>query len=238
MAQIDTFCIDRFEAHLVRLDADGTAHHHPHNQRPEPNQHYRAQSRAGVKPQAYVNRQEAAAACVRADKLLCTFRQWRRACQGLEHQRYPYGNTEQPAQCNTGKLHLLPQWFGRNPARWHYDKHFNAPMLATVPGYLAECGSHAGCISSDGVFDMVGNLHEWVSTEASSTLVARIESEGVWRREQPWRPKNGLFLGGFFSTRNELGPGCHYTTYAHQPSYHDYSTGFRCCAPSKTASQP
>ena len=37
-------------------------------------------------------------------------------------------------------------------------------------------------------------------------------------------------MGGFYSTTSELGPGCYYTTVAHEPRYHDYSTGFRCCS--------
>jgi hypothetical protein len=37
-------------------------------------------------------------------------------------------------------------------------------------------------------------------------------------------------MGGFYSTTDQHGAGCAYTTIAHEPSYHDYSTGFRCCA--------
>jgi len=40
---------------------------------------------------------------------------------------------------------------------------------------------------------------------------------------------NGIFMGGFYSTTGELGPGCLFTTVAHDAGYHDYSTGFRCC---------
>jgi len=41
---------------------------------------------------------------------------------------------------------------------------------------------------------------------------------------------NGVFMGGFYSTSNQQGQGCGYITIAHGPRYHDYSTGFRCCA--------
>ncbi len=231
MVPVDNFCIDRFEAHLMRVDAHGKEQHHPHNQRPISGQYYRARNRAGVRPQAYINRHEASRACTLAAKRLCTFSEWRRACQGNNRTLYPYGNLERPGRCNTGKLHLLAQQFGRNPARWSYEKHLNAPILATLPGYLAAANDYSACAAPEGAHDLVGNLHEWVSTEASSALVERLEREGVRRRDQPWRRQNGVFLGGFFSTRNELGPGCLYTTYAHRPDYHDYSTGFRCCAP-------
>jgi formylglycine-generating enzyme len=42
-------------------------------------------------------------------------------------------------------------------------------------------------------------------------------------------------MGGFYSTHGELGPGCTFTTIAHEPRYHDYSTGFRCCADANVA---
>jgi len=31
------------------------------------------------------------------------------------------------------------------------------------------------------------------------------------------------------------GDGCNYRTVAHAHDYHDYSTGFRCCAPAQPA---
>ena len=76
---------------------------------------------------------------------------------------------------------------------------------------------------------MIGNLHEWVSDTITDDFVTALEAEGVERRKQPWREGNGVFMGGFFSTGSEHGPGCKFTTIAHEPTYHDYSIGFRCC---------
>jgi hypothetical protein len=53
---------------------------------------------------------------------------------------------------------------------------------------------------------MVGNLHEWVMSP---------------------RP---TFRGGYYQDTTGNGDGCAYRTTAHMASYHDYSTGFRCCA--------
>jgi hypothetical protein len=36
-------------------------------------------------------------------------------------------------------------------------------------------------------------------------------------------------MGGFFVDAKLNGPGCTYRTTAHAKTYHDYSTGFRCC---------
>ncbi len=55
---------------------------------------------------------------------------------------------------------------------------------------------------------MVGNLHEWIADSG------------------------GTFYGGYYQDVASLGhgAGCDYATVAHSASYHDYSTGFRCCA--------
>jgi len=59
------------------------------------------------------------------------------------------------------------------------------------------------------VFDMVGNLHEWVASQ---------------------RP---TFRGGYYLDTHWNGDGCAYRTTAHASEYHDFSTGFRCCANAK-----
>ena len=76
---------------------------------------------------------------------------------------------------------------------------------------------------------MIGNLHEWVSDTVDQKLIDDLEKDDVERHDQPWREGNGIFMGGFYSTTTEHGPGCLFTTVAHEPTYHDYSTGFRCC---------
>ena len=101
------------------------------------------------------------------------------------------------------------------------------------PGFLARSGAYEGCVGEAGVYDLVGNLHEWVSDVADAAFEARLRGEGVARSFQYWSPGNAVFMGGFYSTHGELGPGCTFTTIAHEARYHDYSTGFRCCADAK-----
>lgn len=86
----------------------------------------------------------------------------------------------------------------------------NDPALGQVEGALAKTGEHVGCVNGWGAFDMVGNLHEWVATDPSAP--------------------NGTFAGGYYLDTSQNGDGCHYRTVAHAHDYHDYSTGFRCCA--------
>jgi sulfatase modifying factor 1 len=230
MARIGRFCVDRWEAHLVTLGPSGAEQIHAHNERPLAAERYQARSAAGVLPQAYISRVESEAACRNAGKRLCTFDEWRRACRGKRGYRYPYGWRFEKERCNVGKPHLLPQFFGADPGRWKYDDHFNSPLLDAEPGYLARSAEYARCGNEEGVLDMVGNLHEWVSGTVTDDFMERLERDDVERNKQPWHLGNGIFLGGFFSTLSEHGPGCLFATVAHEPRYHDYSTGVRCCA--------
>jgi len=229
MSDLGRYCVDRWEAYLVSRGADGAEVIHPYFERPAEGTVYEARTRAGLPPQGYISRVEAAAACRNAGKRLCTRAEWMRACQGRRGWTYPYGNSRRAGACNQGKPHLLSRMFGSNGREWKYDEHFNNPLLNQEPGFLARSAEYAGCTGDAGTWDMVGNLHEWVRDTVTEEFVGKLESDGVERRKQPWRVGNGIFMGGFFSTSSEHGPGCQFTTIAHEPTYHDYSTGFRCC---------
>ncbi len=222
-------CVDRWEAHLVSRAEDGSFSPHPHFERPEPGVDYVARSEPGVFPQGYVSRVESATYCKAAGKRLCTLGEWSRACRGKRWSTFPWGNGAARDACNVAKIHLLSKLFGENGRAWKYDEHFNSPRLNQEPGFLERTGERARCAGDDGVFDMVGNLHEWVSDAVTDDLVERLEKEPYERKKQPWHEGNGIFMGGFFSTLKEHGPGCTFITIAHEPRYHDYSTGFRCC---------
>ncbi len=220
MAHVGSTCIDRWEAHLVLADTPDLIH--PYYARPEPNVRYLARSAGGFMPQAYVSRNEAAAACRLAGKRLCTGPEWRRACRGKGKTLYPYGAEEIPGRCNTGKPHLPTILFGMNSTAVNGNANYNSPQLAQEPGFLAKAGEYAGCVTGDGVFDMDGNLHEWVSDRPNGS---------------PLHPR-AVFVGGFFSSTPEHGAGCQHVSRRHSPLYHDYSTGFRCCRDEATAPQP
>jgi sulfatase modifying factor 1 len=229
MALVQRFCIDRFEAELVGPGPDGTIVTLPHNLRPPRDVRFEARSLPGVMPQAYISRVEAAAACSNAGKRLCSMHEWRRACEGPRGWHWPYGGDAIAGRCNHNKGHLLSLRHGSDARLWKYNEQFNDPLLDITPGFLAKTGEYAGCTTPDEVYDLVGNLHEWVSDMVDAELVERLEAEDVERHNQPWKEGNGVFMGGFFSTADQLGAGCTFTTIAHEPAYHDYSIGFRCC---------
>jgi formylglycine-generating enzyme len=227
MVLVERTCVDRYEGHLLVKKPDGSLERHPPHQRPE-GDGLIASSAPGVKPQAFISRHEAAAACGNAGKRLCKLEEWYRACTGKARTLYPYGKSYEAKRCNVGKPHLLSMLHGANASGWSYAD-FNDRRLATTDGFLALTGQYAGCASTEGVHDMVGNLHEWVDDLVDRSLPRKLPVEPIIERRIGRNTGNGIFMGGFFSTRNEHGEGCTYTTAAHGAGYHDYSTGFRCC---------
>jgi len=221
-------CIDRYEAHLAVRHGDGSLSPHPPHARPT-GATFVARSTAGVRPQSYISRVEAALACENAGKRLCSASEWYFACSGPDKRAYPYGERFESGRCNTGKPHLLSIRHGKDPRGWKYDEHFNDPLLCQAPGFLAPTGEHSGCVTAEGAYDLVGNLHEWVSDRVDLTLADKVPlTDGIRKRLRSNTGK-GVFMGGFFSTTSEHGQGCAFVTAAHEPGYHDYSTGFRCC---------
>lgn len=203
MARAGAACVDRYEASLVLPDGRTP---YPFN-RPVHEGSVSARNAPGVFPQGHINQIQAERACRNAGKRLCTKEEWQAACRGPGNAVFPYGDEYRPGYCNTRAVHPPGALFGLD-----YRNRLNDPRLNLFPGGLARTGSHRRCSSEYGVFDMVGNLHEWVSD--------RIALGGRLR---------GIFMGGFYSNDHENGRGCDYTTVAHEPEHYDYSTGFRCC---------
>lgn len=201
----DTFCIDLTEAALEELiDATWTAFS-PYQT--VDGHDVRAVSGLGRIPQAYLSGDEAEAACERAGKRLCSSEEWVLACEGPDGFTWPYGNTYDAATCNVTYPHGHPvvNLFGTNVGVWD-GVSMNDPRINQQPDTVDEGGANPGCVSAWGTFDQHGNLHEWVSDA------------------------DGTFRGGFYADAAINGAGCGYRTTAHGRSYHDYSTGFRCCA--------
>jgi hypothetical protein len=207
MALVDgRFCIDKWEASLIELTADGERPFSPY-QTPESTV-VRAVSLAGVVPQGYVSRDQADLACKASEKRLCDEDEWVTACRGDPPHTFPYGDEREKGTCNDGGISPLHVYYPEAPTTYFMGP-MNDPRLNQTPNTVAKTGEYAKCTNSFGVFDMVGNLHEWV-------LSAR-----------------ATFRGGYFQDTKINGDGCTYHTTAHGAAYHDYSTGFRCCADAK-----
>src|SRR5262249_23260658 len=149
----------------------------------------RAKTAPGVVPQGYISQIAATRACMNAGKRLCTQSEFQQACRGPDGgaNYYPYGGTTHVAgACNEGKGSMMPRFFGNDPNAWTYDE-FNDPRLNQADGGLAKTGEYTKCVSPYGVYDCVGNLHEWGADPA--------DSKG-----------HGRFRGGFYGDAEINGP--------------------------------
>ncbi len=147
-------------------------------------------------PVTHVDFCDASAYCAWADKQLCgkvgggslafqdlaspTKSQWFAACGGSKGQPYPYGSSFEAGSCNSST---------------------NA---------LANVGSHTGCEGfPDGVFDMVGNVAEWLNAcDANNGADDGCETIGGGYTQ------NGTCSLSSLKHRNEQLP----------------TVGFRCCS--------
>ena len=190
-----SFCIDRYEASLV--ESDGTPWSPYFNPGTTA---VVARSLRGAVPQGYITGEQAKAACAAAGKRLCTDAEWQRACSGPDNTTYPYGETLMPGVCNDARSqHPAVELFGS-------VTNLTSPCINQLHDGLDRTAAHTGCVTAEGAFDMMGNLHEWTADPA------------------------GTFRGGFYVDTYRNGPGCRYATTAHNTLHYDYSTGFRCCA--------
>ena len=211
-ASVNAVCVDRFEAATEVIDATGAVTAHPYDQPVDAvakGSTIVAVVADGVKPQGYISETQAAAACAAANKRLCTLSEWLAACQGPQGWTYPYGNTYEAGACNEGRAtNPVNDCFGSGDV--FTSANMNSSCCDDQPNTVAPGGSFPRCVSSWGIYDLHGNLHEWIDATSSAG--------------------DGIFKGGYFVDAKINGPGCLYTTTAHAKTYHDYSTGFRCCA--------
>ncbi len=199
-------CVDRYEASVVERAPDGTLQPHAPNQPLAAGKFYVARSLPNVVPQAYASGVQSLAACRHAGKRLCAPVEWRAACGGSEGYAFPYGPDRVPGRCHDSGVNPMVVYHGDRLPRGWGPLELNDPRNIELEGTLAKTRGFPECVNDFGLYDMVGNLHEWTSDP------------------------NGTFQGGYWLDTSQHGEGCAYRTIAHPFDYGDYSTGFRCCA--------
>jgi formylglycine-generating enzyme required for sulfatase activity len=208
-------CVDRWEASLLERTPAGEREWSPFLPVDGYEARVRAVSRAGVIPQGYISGRQAAAACEASGKRLCRATEWEVACRGPASTQFPYGDSRRAGVCNDDvrKRHPVPEAARilGIPADALWREGMNASLVNQLPNTLLPTGAREACTNGYGVFDMVGNLHEWIDDGAEE------------------RGAHGTFRGGYYMDTSKNGEGCSYATTAHAFAYHDYSTGFRCC---------
>ena len=202
----DRFCVDKYEGSLLARGEGGTLTPHPHNELLETGRVYVARSVAGVFPQGYISAAAAQSACREAKKRLCHPAEWRAACGGSEAYAFPYGPVRIEKKCRDSGTPPMLHFHAESMKRGWGMTELNDPRLLKLDNTIVKTGESKDCVTDQGVYDMVGNLHEWTADP------------------------NGTFQGGYFLDTAQHGDGCAYRTISHGFNYHDYSTGFRCCA--------
>jgi hypothetical protein len=156
-------------------------------------------------PNGYVSGKYARAACENAGKRLCTHDEWMSACRGSAGRQFPYGDAYKQGACNVFRASHPALTLHGNASVGHLDprlllvKDKDGPLLRRT-GETKSCASAWG---DEAIYDMVGNLDEWVDDPG------------------------GKFVGGFFSRSKR--DGCESVITAHPAGYFDYSLGVRCC---------
>lgn len=203
-------CVDKWEGSIVRRSNGAESSWSPYENLDRLPFDYRAVSQPNVVPQGYISGHQAERACRASGKRLCTASEWEVGCRGPSQTQFPYGNERRANVCNDDIRAKHPVAEATRLLGVAADKMWldgmNLSIINQLPGTVAATGERSECVSEEGVFDMVGNLHEWVADA------------------------DGTFRGGYYMDTTKNGDGCSYRTTAHDFEYHDYSTGFRCCA--------
>jgi len=129
------------------------------------------------KPDVNVTISEAKAICRRMGKHLCSDSEWKNGCIGLHGKRYAYGSEMKKDVCNVSG---------------------NGPI---------ETGAMEQCVTDTGLYDMVGNVMEWVVSE-----------QGTDDRV--------VAMGGSYLTGEKA--DC-FTTFYFPAGFKSPQIGFRCC---------
>ncbi|MFH1464753.1 MAG: SUMF1/EgtB/PvdO family nonheme iron enzyme [Pseudomonadota bacterium] len=190
----DAFCIDRYEA--SRPDATAGSAGTDSSQ---------ATSRAGVQPWRVTTLSEAEAACAGAGKRLCSPTEWYTTCVGPDETVYPYGDDYEATTCNGIDTYCdCDSTAASCDCESHGDAPYAGCYYACGGTYGVEpTGSFPGCVNGYGVFDISGNLWEYVTGT------------------DPYPVRGGAYNCGDSRTNQR----CDYA-----PTWNPSARGFRCCA--------
>lgn len=197
---LDAFWMDRYEVSNVEYlrFVLGTGADWPKFWRESP-----FPEKASLHPVINVSWQEADAFCRWAGKRLPTEAEWEKAARGVDGRIFPWGN--EPAG-----------WLKSNIAHPGSKRGFKYPPLAKIDRY--DKG-----LSPYGVYQMAGNVSEWVSDWFDPTYYRQAQDTN------PQGPKTGelkVFRGGSWNEDPEVARSAGRN--AGSPDRKSYLTGFRC----------
>jgi sulfatase modifying factor 1 len=172
---------------------------------------YEYPNRKGAHPTWMLDWNQAQATCESKGKRLCDASEWTAACEGPEKTPFPYGWERDHDKCNSDNFYIDPKKPGPHAQFFFYSKDPEVafPELSRLDQSVPS-GSMESCRSGFGVYDMPGNVDEWVV------------NDGPPREKAQWAALKG---GAWGHVRSQCRP----TTYSHEPEFYYYFVGFRCC---------
>lgn len=139
-------------------------------------------------PRFFVGFAEAQKLCLEQGKHLCTEDQWELACAGPQKNAYAYGPQLERGRCNTDEDERMGQ-----------------------PEMIKSGIKFPRCQNPQGVFNLNGNVSEWVASPVGDLL----PDEAIVRGGTAW---DAVY-----------GQSC-YSRHSHQPKWQNWrDDGFRCC---------
>jgi formylglycine-generating enzyme required for sulfatase activity len=167
---------------------------------------YEWPNRAGELPSVLVDFKDASTACERTGKRLCEENEWVFACEGEDMLPYTTGYERDRTAC------VMDRPYHRRPRRLErWDECMGSPDCKRDFARLDQreaSGASPRCVSPFGVFDMNGNVNEWVTLAGERY------------------PHRGGLKGGWWGPVRDR---CRPTVRFHDESDWGYEIGFRCC---------
>jgi formylglycine-generating enzyme required for sulfatase activity len=195
---VDAFYLDRYEVTVARYAAfmKDTG-----NLKPPDEWETVDLKNGGDLPVVGVNWQDASGYCHWAGKRLPTEAEWEKAARGNDERKYPWGNDPPTAE------------------RARYGKPYENPVYRDG---VARVGSHANDRSPFGIFDLAGNVTEWVADWFSESF-----PEGDVRNPKGPDSGSGKVLRGasWYEPAERLGVTKRWHA---NPSSRNEGIGFRC----------
>ena len=169
---------------------------------------FEAPNQRGANPLVMQSSVDAATWCKARGKRMCNEIEFESACEGAEMLPWSYGWAADGEPCNSHKpwRQFRAEVLYRKGASGARSDEAQAELDRLWQGEPS--GQRARCATKEGIFDLVGNVEEWVTSRTSRRWVPVTLIGGFWAK--PWT-------------------GCRGANDAHEPTFSFYETGFRCC---------
>jgi sulfatase modifying factor 1 len=167
---------------------------------------YEWPNKKGELPMFLISWRDAKKECEKIGKRLCGEDEFNLACEGEAMLPYTYGYERDPTKCNIDKAYRK-----REKRLIKYAACMKKPKCKAELARLDQrlpAGSMPQCVSPFGVYDLNGNINEWV-VRPRQKPPSRSGLKGGW-----WGPVRGR---------------CRPTVGFHKEEDYGYEEGFRCC---------